>query len=438
LTLNAAEDKPVVAGDIIYIGPGCYREMLTVDVSGAGGNLITYVADVTGEHTDQVGGIVRITGSDNDQTTARAHCVTGSAKDYRVFRGFNMGHASAASLYGTNSDHWTVEDCAFTAGVRGVDCVGGGTDWTVRRCLAMFQSSYAIYFEHSPELDDSGHAVENCLLLASHSGMYVVRVGDITVKNCLIAGMHSYGIRVATSPNAGHPLVVNNTIFVACETAMRAAALGDLTEDFNTLFGNEADRTSVSVGGNSQTYPPLLLPPLLHAGVGQASGFQMPWWFGKLSEWSQVRAITGNNEPSVDLWGIGRPATASKNSWGPCQFRDMERETGTTRGASTASLCLHNAGRHQIWVPVANESTTISVYVYREANYAGNLPQMICKQPGQADDITTDVGAAGAWNLLTTTFTPAADPPYVVVELISRNTAAAGNFDCFWDDLVVN
>ena len=55
LTLNGVEDTPVVAGDEIVVGPGVYRETLTVDVSGAAGSPITYTADVTGQRTDGVG-----------------------------------------------------------------------------------------------------------------------------------------------------------------------------------------------------------------------------------------------------------------------------------------------------------------------------------------------------------------------------------------------
>ena len=100
-------------------------------------------------------------------------------------------------------------------------------------------------------------------------------------------------------------------------------------------------------------------------------------------------------------------------------------------------MVLHDAGRHQIWVPVEASSTTIRVYVRREANYAGNLPQMIIKQPGVADRITTDVGLVNAWNLLTDTFVPQAIPPYVVVELVSRNTNGAAD-EVFFDDLDVS
>ena len=40
LTLNGAEDTPVVAGDTVYVGAGTYRELLTYDVSGGAGTPI--------------------------------------------------------------------------------------------------------------------------------------------------------------------------------------------------------------------------------------------------------------------------------------------------------------------------------------------------------------------------------------------------------------
>ena len=36
LTLNGAEDVPVIAGDTVIVGAGVYRELLTVDVDGGG------------------------------------------------------------------------------------------------------------------------------------------------------------------------------------------------------------------------------------------------------------------------------------------------------------------------------------------------------------------------------------------------------------------
>ncbi|MCK5641258.1 MAG: right-handed parallel beta-helix repeat-containing protein, partial [Gammaproteobacteria bacterium] len=441
LTLNAVEDLPVAATDIVYVGPGVYRELLTCDVAGNAGNPITYIADVSGEHTDGVGGIVRITGSDNDQAPARGGCILIDTRNYRTFRGFAFDTVNDADelikiTTGTNA---IIEDCVFDHAGFNTNTIlieGTATNLTLRRCLFLPNRYYHLKMTNGVVVDNAGHLIENCVFLGASGGtMRVERVGGWTIRNCMMLGGNN-AVRVTHALTVGQAVTVENCIIQACIDGVRATVLGEILEDFNTFFGNGTDHTNVAVGGNSVTYPALFNTPILHAGASQISGFKFPWWFGELGAWSQVRAITGNAEPTEDLRGILRPVTASKNSWGPLQFADMERETGTVRTGSV-SVCLHDAGRHQIWVPVANEETTISVYVYREANYAGNNPQMIVKQPGQADDVTTDAAAAGQWNELTTTLTPAAEPPYVVVELVSRNTNGAAD-EVFFDDLTVS
>src|SRR2546426_8666325 len=52
------------AGDMAYVGPGLYREQVTVLNDGAPDKRITFVADTTGQHTGDPPGIVMITGAD--------------------------------------------------------------------------------------------------------------------------------------------------------------------------------------------------------------------------------------------------------------------------------------------------------------------------------------------------------------------------------------
>jgi len=52
------------AGDIAYIGPGLYREQISVLNDGASDKRITFIADTTGQHTGDPPGIVMITGAD--------------------------------------------------------------------------------------------------------------------------------------------------------------------------------------------------------------------------------------------------------------------------------------------------------------------------------------------------------------------------------------
>lgn len=442
LTLNGAEDVPVVAGDTVYVGPGVYREELTVDVSGGAGTEIVYIGDVTGEYTDGVGGIVRITGSDNDQTAVRGQCVSASGFDYRIFRGFFTDSGSSYGINVIDVENWTVEDCAFfhhgDAGVARNNGTGS-LNITIRRCVFVGNQTRSVLFYDADLEDDENHLVENCLMVASATqgqGVVSYRVGGITVRNCTIIGTYRC-VQVGAALTVGQTVTVNNCTLTDSYGGVHAQVLGEIVEDYNNFFNNGTDRTNVNIGANSVSYIPGLCPPLLHAGASQVSGYKFPWWFGELSEWSQVRAITGSNEPTEDLRGIVRPTTAAKNSWGAVQFHDIERDTGTVYDG-VASLKLADAGRHQVFVPVNPTSLTITVQVYREVDYAGgNNPQMIVKQPGQADDITTDAAAASQWNELTTQLAPSPTTDFVVVELVSRNTAAAGSYATYFNNLVV-
>lgn len=438
-SLNSAEDKPVSAGDRVICGPGVYREQLTVDVSGSSGNPIVYVADTSGALTDGVGGPVRITGSDNDQTATRATCVTATSKDYRTFRGFAFDTTSGISVsLITACSNWIVEDCHFNAPASAncVSLAGTGTGNTVRRCVFLGGSQPHIVISHSGTVSTSGHLVENCVMVGSGQGIGVRidRVGGVAIKHCLVLGC-AQGVRVVTALAAGQTTTLNNSIIAGCATGLQAVTAPgtneEITENYNNLFGNNAARSNVSTGANSQAYPILFAPPVLLAG------YRYPWNPFDLSQWSALRRIAGTSMSSDGLFSITRPATDSKKSWGPIQYNDLDRET-TTKRTGAASLKLADAGVHQMWVPVSNVSTTFSCYVQWEADYAGTKPSMTVKQPGQSDTVVTATGSSGSWEQLTTTLTPAASPGYVIVEFRSSNTATSGSYAMFVDDFVVS
>lgn len=433
LTLNGVEDTPVVAGDIVHVAPGVYRELLTVDVSGSAGNPVEYISDVSGRNTDGVGGVVRITGSDNDIAAVRANCIGAGSKNYRTFVGFSFDITSNLELaLSASCSNWIMQDCYFAgldANVSNVQIGGTGTSHIFRRCVFAGARSSGLIFTHTSVVDNAGHLVENCLFFAAIvAGVQIVRIGGITVRNCAFLQCVNAGVRVSTALTVGQTIVVNNCIFAWCTTAISATVTGEIIEDYNTIWGSATARSNVAAGANSQVYPPLFNPQLLLAGLLLPN---MPL-FG-LSEWSPLRRIVGSGVAADDLYGITRPATAAKNSWGPLQFADVSREVTTVR-TGAASLKLADAGEHHIFVPTTNISTVFSVYVQWEVDYAGTKPQLIIKQPGQTDVVVTATGASGTWELLTTTLTPAASPGYVVAVFRSNNTAAATNFDTFFDD----
>ena len=440
LTLNGVEDTPVVAGDTVYVGPGVYREMLTTHVSGTSGNYISYIGDVTGINTDGVGGIVRITGSDNDTSAARAQCIIESeaGQDYRLFQGFRFDTASTLLLKmnGNNADHKQFIDCVFIlSGLTSEILVGSADPAEIifKRCLLLGGKKYGVAIDMI-DTASTGAAtdslVENCVFIGQMEGIRC-DYNEFPIKNCTFIGcsraIKHYG-------STGNPVTVTNCHFFSCDSALVGwDTTGDIVENYNNFWSCYTPRSYTATGANSTTTAFLPQTPILYNGVIMGA-----WWFPMLSQWDTTRALAGSSMSTDDIFGMTRPVTDSKKSWGAIQFTDTERETTTVYDTSAASIKMADAGRHQIWVPVTNTSTTISVRVYREADYAGTNPQLVIKQPGQADDTTTDAAAVSQWNLLTTTLTPSADTDYVVAELVSNNTATSGNYDVFFDSLVVS
>lgn len=439
LTLNGAEDTPVVAGDTVYVGPGVYRELLTVDVSGTAGNIITYIADVTGEHTDSVGGVVRISGSNDDQTYTRNQCIYASAqRNYRTFRGLHLGEvvAQQGALVAVSPTYWVIEDCVIEAGyATGIGISGAAqSNVTIRRCLLRTsQNRTTIDIGHTATLNDIGHVVESCVVIGGNAGtgIGVTRVGGVTVRNCTVLSTAA-GIKVSVALAGGQVLTAVNNVVHACSTALQATTTAEFAESYNLLSQCQTDRTNVTAGTGSVSYPWVPDNPRL------LSGLVLDGWtpFGS-SEWSYARAVAGGTAATDDFFGRTRPATASKQSWGAVQWPDASRSS-TQAHAGTYSLKLADAGIVRLArVPVTNASTVFGVYVYREADYAGTAPTLIVRQPGQSDATATDAAAAGQWNQVTVTTTPAASPPWVDVLLQSSNTATSSSYAVYADDLSV-
>lgn len=263
LTLNGAEDIPVAAGDTVYVGPGVYREALTVDVSGSSGSPITYIGDYSGDNTDGVGGVVRITGSDNDQTATRSNCINANSKNYRTFEGFILDMCSSNLAIFDSCTNLILRKAHFYATGPGaaVRVTGTSSAVTIEQFyIGGFQYGQGgLWFSHSSTVDDTGHVIQNGIILGSGFGVYIQRIGGITVKNCLFHSNRQCVTTATAALTGGQTTTVNNNIFAfTTGVSLVAVTLGEITENYNTLYAlSSAARTNVGTGANSNTYPAL-------------------------------------------------------------------------------------------------------------------------------------------------------------------------------------
>lgn len=408
-------------------------------------NPIRAIGDVTGQIWG-VGGTVRITGANAGDTAAvRASCIVGS-RSYRVLRGFALDLSTSHAFSAVSPTYVTIEDCTFqTCGGSYFNISGAGqAAVTIRRCIMEANASTTgVVLTHTVAVNSTGHLISSCEIQGivrsgSGYGVSISRIGGVAVRNCLIKSCDGWCIRVPASLTVGQTTDVQGVLAISSNSGLYATVVGEITSNFNSLYGNVTNYTNTAAGAGDLTYSPLFAMPLLFAGPAGVSGFRLPPPMpGELSQWSPLRALAGFGEPPADLMALKRPAISAKNSWGAVQYQGLIIDTTTPR-SGTQDASLPDAGRIQIIIPVEAVNTTITCYVYRGANYAGVNPQMILKQPGQADITVTDAGGAGVYNQLTHTWIPAATPNWIVIELVSNNTALAGAYGCFFDDLTVS
>lgn len=306
-TLNGAEDTPVAAGDLVHVRAGVYRELLTVDVSGTAGNAIEYRGDYAGAIWPG-GGVVRITGSNDDQTAARNGCVVGTSKAYRTWTGLAFDSSSGTTsplTSATSTPNWTVDRCYFQAALGFALCVfTAPTNLTVRRCVFFghVSSNNSLTIVSNPATDNTANMVENCLFVGrGGSCIAVQRVGGVTVRNCTFIG-GAAGVRVETALNVGQTTTVNNCVIYQCGVGLQATAVGEITEDYNVLNSNGTARSNVTAGANSVAYPPLFDARWFFQLVTAASANQVITPFD-LASYSQLINLAGTSPTTTDMRG---------------------------------------------------------------------------------------------------------------------------------------
>ncbi len=215
------------AGDMAYVGPGLYREQITVLNDGAADKRITFIADTTGQHTGDPPGVVMITGADPLDVSS---FVPADAPD--VYKASSS--RPTLGLVEMDGDQFRYEmvksrkDIPLPAGV------SSEVELVAKRPSRFYYDAEArtLYVHTSDGKPPSMHEMER---LDRDSGIRVAEKHYVTVMGFTFRHMTDGGI---TFYSASDCIAVNNTSYgnrqgIRVYGATHIAAYG------NTLFRNE-------------------------------------------------------------------------------------------------------------------------------------------------------------------------------------------------------
>ncbi len=233
LTIDFAAST-LIAGKTVYVGAGTYVEQVVMDNSGTVGSPIIFKADTDGTNTGDAGDVfVQQAGQDVFYATGKSYVTVDGFYINSGARAFNFETSGTGnSIVNNTIDGMTNE------GLRLDNQTGAKVDSNV-----IFNcTTEAIYLSANA----TGCEVNNNLMYSNNIGVYSINnTGSELVRNNTIYNNTSDGIVTST----GSTLVANNNIIVNNGTGLNQSA-GSLTSDYNDVWNNTTNYTSVAVGAN--------------------------------------------------------------------------------------------------------------------------------------------------------------------------------------------
>ena len=175
------------------------------------------------------------------------------------------------------------------------------------------------------------------------------------------------------------------------------------------------------------SYLPLSLPI-------QFAGYKFPWdYLAPSVAYNDNIYASDTGTLTKDIYGLPRPG-GDKFTRGAVQFRGVTRDSSEYKIAPSSAR-MDDASQQLFRVPIdAAKKITVTIYVKREANYAGTNPQLTVRLSTSGATTDTDTGSVGVYNKLTVVVTPGANDRWAQIELTSNNTASSGSYKVWFDE----
>ena len=216
------------AGDMAYVGPGLYREQITVLNDGETDKRITFIADTTGQHTGDPPGIVMITGA--DPMDVKTFVPEGAPGVYKA--------PFAQPVFGVvemDGNQFRYEMVKTRKDIPLPEGVGSEVDLVGQRPSRFYYDADAkmLYVHTSDGKPPSTHEMER---LDRDSGIRVAEKHYVTVMGFTFRHMTDGGI---TFYSASDGVAVNNTSYGSRQGIRVYGHATNITAYGNTLFRNE-------------------------------------------------------------------------------------------------------------------------------------------------------------------------------------------------------
>jgi hypothetical protein len=454
----------IASGDTVHIGPGVYREVVTIAMTSAVAE--TFVKGDprnTKGFKDGSGNLlaaqpVRWTAwtTDDKTTPAATAALNLSGRDFLTFEDIQFYGASAISVIQattSTSTNITIRRCLIVSpqgstSNRGLNVNCGANvalNWTVDSCIFSCQAGNCVFIQPTSSATsewDLFVSISNCFFLAA-TAIVVQRNGannaggGVDVKNCTFMGS-STALQIVTGGSTTYPCTIYNCA-ISSVSGLTALNSGEILEDYNVLSAQTL-RTNVTPGANSvSSYAAIL------ANFGQAQlwGFlpRQPFsptfdspllGFGTDASVSLSTDLLGRDRPS----GPGITWASIAKAVGCYEFHDF-----ATRGAAETGdgWVFTGPGDHDIHVPVDASSTTVSIRVTYDTNHGtGSKPQaelLDASDIGVATETKTATVGVDTYETLTFSAITPTSKSFVTIRLRSRS--AAGNGVAKFDTLTV-
>ncbi|MBW1804174.1 MAG: hypothetical protein JRJ85_26005, partial [Deltaproteobacteria bacterium] len=403
LTVDKAANT-VAAGDIVWIGGGVYRETVTIDTSGTSGTPIEWHADVDGAQTGDAGLVVITKLVDEFGTGGSGEVLKLDGKEYNEFYNIVFGPAGSGAADRTvegvtgNANYQGIlfDTCSFLqpqfAGYESVAFdynVGAaitGTPLTFRNCYIQGE----VLIAHGAFTADIACAptFENCIIIGGSGHALNINGPSIdpgfgmtgyAIKNCTIIGSANAVYSTYQRPAAGSVGRIDNCLFPVMSSAIPIYILLSETwdGDYNVTV-NPTLSSGFTDGGHSIDDAGVILgmvvEPILRNVYGSTPYLPYEQVHDHLGSGYKSGGIDvggATYAPSTDIYGNARPMGRTLDDAGAVETRRRPEKEETTVKTGSLAAAFKGAGYHDITLPVAATSTTVSVYARYDSNHTG-------------------------------------------------------------------